>query len=326
MDAQPSELSVAVLNAERLLQYACAKGIDVPAELIATIVDAKKLLGTDDKDSATFDGQKAFWEALAGLTRITTPATTDSMQSNVAAEPFWFVRLWGAITRSPARPSTIARRAVGWAGIVATLALLCVGVLQLYADVGSSTVQEYAANKVRYEANHSLLPDTPNGTESPADAQRRAETAQLLERSTRQLDIMEIWLAKVPFLPKFKYDAGTPEHSQELLATTELILIVLRGFLLPVGWGFLGASLYVCRTLADDISKMAYSADHRMLHLSRYFLGAVAGFVVAKFSVALSGKPIEDVVQPYVLALLVGYSVDVLFSMFDKLISAFSNK
>jgi hypothetical protein len=321
-----TQLSNAIEDAERLLRYASAKGNTVPSELVSDIIDAKKLLAVNDTDESTFADQKKFWEALSKLTALTLPATIDSVRFAAATQTCWLARLWAWMTRSTARPTSMGERAVTWAGLIAATALIILGVLQLYADVGSSTVQEYSANKLKYEINHRLLPATPPQPESDADATLRAQTAQLLERSTRQLAEMDIWLRKVPLLPPFKNEPGTPEHSEEVLAQTDLILIVLRGFLLPIGWGFIGAALYVCRTLADDISKMSYSAEHRMLHFSRYSLGAVAGFVVAKFSVALSGKSIDDVVQPYVLALLVGYSVDVLFTMFDRIISAFSSR
>lgn len=320
------QLAQAVEGAQGLLRYACAKGMTVPGDVMKAIIESKKLLGLDDADAQTYADQQQFWDALTKLTALTAPATIDSVSYTQVTDAGWIAHLRSFITRRPIILSSVTQRAVRWAAIIAAVALLVVGALQLAADVGSAAVQNYATNKLKYETNHRLLQAVPPQPETEADARLRAENAQLLDASTQELAAMDLWLGKLPFVPGFKASPGTPEHSQELIVRTQLVLTVLRGFFLPILWGVLGASLYVCRTLADDISKMAYSAEHRMLHLSRYFLGAVGGFVVAKFSVALSGKSLDDVVQPYVLALLVGYSVDVLFSMFDKLISTFSNR
>jgi hypothetical protein len=325
-NATSSELVIAIEDAERLLRYASSKGTPVDTAIMGPIIGAKALLSVEDKDPTTYADQQKFWDALSKLTAITSPATINSVKFAQATSAGWIARARARVTGSPLQHSSMGQRAVRWAGVIALIVLLCVAVLQFYADVGSEAIQNYSANKLKYETNHRLLPATPPQPPTEADAKLRAETALLLDKSAQQLAALDIWLSKVPLLPPFKAEAGTPQHSQELLVTTDLILTVLRGFLLPIGWGLLGAALYVCRTLADDISKMSYSAEHRMLHVSRYFMGAVAGYVIAKFSIALSGKSLDDVVQPYVLALLVGYSVDVLFSMFDKLISAFSSR
>jgi hypothetical protein len=319
-------LSSAIQDSESLLRYASAKGLAIPPDVVSTIIGSKSLLSRDDKDPQTFADQQTFWDALAKLTTLTTPANIDSMAASAIRPPSVHSRLWAwVVKREPTRLSQ-GDHAVRLSGWFALVVLLLVGILQLYADLGSSTIQDYAVAKVKYETNRRLLPTTQPDNPTEADAKLRAETNLLLEQTKQQIQALDLWMKLVPFASAPTQRLGTPEHSQEVLAQTELVLLVLRGFLLPVGWGLLGAALYVCRTTADEIRTMSYSADNARLHLSRYFLGAVAGFVVSKFSVALSGKQLDDVVQPLVLALLVGYSVDVLFSMFDKLISAFSSK
>jgi hypothetical protein len=319
-------LASAIQDSESLLRYASANGKTVPPDVISTLVRSKSLLAADDKDSATFPDQQAFWDALAKLTALTTPTTIDAMAASAMRPPSLHSRIWAWATRREPTRLSQGDRAVRQSGWFALVVLLLVGVLQLYADLGSSTIQDYGAAKLKYETNRRILQGARPEGQTDADAQLRAETNLLLAQTTQEIAALDLWMKFVPFASVPTTPLETPEHARHAQAQAGLVLLVLRGFLLPVGWGLLGAALYVCRTTADEIRSMSYSADNARLHLSRYFLGAVAGFVVAKFSVALSGKQIDDVVQPLVLALLVGYSVDVLFSMFDRLIAAFSSK
>lgn len=191
-----------------------------------------------------------------------------------------------------------------------------------YVEIGSTTIRDYNANLAKYELNVRMLGSAKTDTQlSEADAARKAENELLRRQTERQILIME---TIIPW--KITSESGQVERAQAVLATTEWLLIVLRGFLLPALWGLIGAALYVSRTLADDLGNMSYTQDQATLHRSRYFLGAVAGFVVAKFSTVLSGRTSDDLIQPFVLALLVGYSVDLLFTLLNKLISTFTSK
>ena len=55
--ADCSELKESIADAQRLLQYASIKGIEVPPDLLAQIVGAQALSSTEPEDPATFKGQ-----------------------------------------------------------------------------------------------------------------------------------------------------------------------------------------------------------------------------------------------------------------------------
>lgn len=321
-DVNDTNLSAAVQDAQRLLNYASAKGIGLDEALVSDVVDARKLIGADKNDTSTFDLQKKFWKSLALLTVATAPASISSIQYTATTRTTLYLRLWAKLTRSQPECLPVGEIAVRRAGVIALISLFVVAVMLAYVEIGSTTIHDYSANLAKYERNQRMLPPAVSGAQpSEADVARRVENGLLREQTERQLLIMQMI---IPW--KLTGDPGTPEYAQAVMATTEWLLIVLRGFLLPALWGLIGAALYVSRTLADDLGNMSYTQDQATLHRSRYFLGAVAGFVVAKFSTVLSGRTSDDVIQPFVLALLVGYSVDLLFTLLNKLISTFTSK
>ncbi|MES2940944.1 MAG: hypothetical protein V4864_24910 [Pseudomonadota bacterium] len=318
-----SELAQAVEESQRLLRYASVKGIPLGDELVSDIVDAKALIGADENDSATFVQQKKFWQAQAKLAKETAPASIASIRFATKEEVPWWRRFRAWITRSVPEALPVGEIAVGRANLIALVWLVIVVALMAYSDTASKTLQSYTANQEIYEKNRRMLLLEGASAPSPEAANALKVANELLQiRTSRQLKIMDDWV----FWRTFPGEPDSQGHIQAVLVMTEWLLVVLRESLLPVLWGVIGAALYVLRTLAQDLASMSYSRDHATLHRSRYYLGAVAGFVVAKFSTAVSGKVLDDAVQPMVLALLVGYSVDVLFNLLNKLIEVFTPK
>lgn len=331
-------LVAAVVDAERLLRYASAKGIAVPKDVVEKIVSAKQLLSANGSDPATFKLQEEFWFALTQLSAATQPATLESLRyASTAPEPGRWDQLWSRLTRTRIASETMGeqavRRARGWA----LLGLVIVALLQAYYEVGTRTRSDYTAASRRYDSNVTLiaqtsatraaLPPAATATEAPSlkdkIAAAEAENTMLLENTERKLLLMRNMLLWVNWGPAEV--AGAHVLSQAILALLDGLLVVLGDFLLPLGWGFLGAALYVSRSLADDIKTMAYAPDRAILHRSRYFMGLVAGFAAAKFFTVLVDTQ-HGAVTPLALALLVGYSVEVLFTLLDKIIAAFSTR
>jgi hypothetical protein len=241
---------------------------------------------------------------------------------------------------------TIADVAVGHARTWALLGLLFVAIFQMYFEVGNTSVEgyiaankEFTSNAVAIESDKSEL-ERLNASLVPAQAQPAALSKKiadstvanqlLQEQIERKLSLIKNMLFWIDWpgqseakdsVPVDEYDAA-----QRIISVMEGVVIVLRDFVLPMGWGFLGAALYVSRSLAEDIRTVAYAPDRAIIYRSRYYMGMVAGFVVAKFFVPLVGAAGSSTITPLAFALLVGYSVEVLFTLFDKIIGAFSAK
>lgn len=342
--ADKTPLEEAVQDAQRLLEYASIKGVEVPADLVTQIVGAQTLLGRPSTEKETFGTQETFWAALAKLSALTKPATTESVRHAAASTPATWATLWAKVSRS--RASTPVMRstsevAVGQARFWALIGLLLVAVFQSYYEVGESTtakykeaqavvrtnidrVRELGTARVKAEAAKATADEISRLNREVAVSRLKIEEAN--EQTERRVHWMKAmlfwrdWTLKDPSDPQASFD-----QSQRILSVLEGMLTLLGAFILPITWSFLGAALYVSRALADDIRAMAYAPERAILHRSRYYMGMVAGFIAAKLFPTSTGIS-EGAVSTFAVALLVGYSVEVLFALLDRLISAFSTK
>ncbi|MDA8447321.1 hypothetical protein [Paracidovorax valerianellae] len=221
------------------------------------------------------------------------------------------------------------------------MGLLFVVALQAYYEVGQNTAAKYAqeqktviAEQERENELNKRRDEVGDGKGAEVELQKinqeLAKSIRIQDEATEQTRTRLHWMSAMLFWSKgLQAVDDTPpsetEKAQYILGILDGWLTLLRNFLLPIAWGFLGAALYVSRALADDIRAMAYASERAVLHGSRYYMGMVAGFVAAKFFPTSVGVELGEV-APFAVALLVGYSVEVLFSMLDRLIAAFSTK
>jgi hypothetical protein len=91
----------------------------------------------------------------------------------------------------------------------------------------------------------------------------------------------------------------------------------LNAWILPFLYGLLGASVYVMRDMLDPTTPtLGFAAA-----LLRVSLGGIAGIIIGWFSAALGGRPAEAggiALVPFSLAFVAGFSIDVLFSVLDR--------
>lgn len=335
-------LGESIADAQRLLQYASAKGIAIPADVMANIVQSQSLADKDPADTATYKLQQDFWAAFASLSHATEPATVESLKYELAQPPGVFAVLWAKIrgqTDTPSGP-TAAERAVGRARNWALIGLGLVAVFQAYFEVGNSTLTSFqdaqrlvAEKTVFVQSSDKQIEAATSAKQSPQEIAtlRKAHDAAQVERdqainaTDRRLRLMRRMMGWIDWEKQFAKDANAYEKTQTTLAVLQGYLLVLREFVLPMSWGFLGAALYVSRALAEDIRTTAYAPHRAVLFRTRYFMGTVAGFIVAKlFPVALGMN--NETITPLAMAMVVGYSVEVLFSFLEKLIATFSTK
>jgi hypothetical protein len=101
------------------------------------------------------------------------------------------------------------------------------------------------------------------------------------------------------------------------------VLGVFQGYLLPLLYGLTGAAAYVVRTLALETRERLYRRENGSAYALRLFLGALAGLAIGWFlkPEAVSGF---NAISPFALAFVAGYSVDLLFTLLDKIVNTFS--
>ncbi len=112
--------------------------------------------------------------------------------------------------------------------------------------------------------------------------------------------------------------------AEEDLITARFIQQTFQMFLLPFLYGLLGALMYVLRKLYEETETGSLVPPRSV---KKYFLrlpmGALSGVAIAWISNPSDGSGIRSL-QPYALAFVAGYGVEVLFSGLDRLVGAFS--
>ncbi len=121
-------------------------------------------------------------------------------------------------------------------------------------------------------------------------------------------------------------DSGQVYKKQK---SAEYALQILQKYVLPLLYGLLGASMFVMRSLAADIRDYTFSHERRVIYRLRLVMGALAGLVVGWLLVqndsgggGISAGSLAKNLAPLALALLAGYSVELVFALMDKIISS----
>jgi hypothetical protein len=114
---------------------------------------------------------------------------------------------------------------------------------------------------------------------------------------------------------------------QVALESASTALKSMSAYILPLQYGLVGATAYVLRTLGKEISDVTYTVVSNVRFLLRLILGMLSGISIGL--ILTPEKQPETVVPiavtPLAMAFLGGYSVELLFSAMDRLISAFSS-
>ncbi len=94
----------------------------------------------------------------------------------------------------------------------------------------------------------------------------------------------------------------------------------IQMYFLPLLYGLLGACMFVLRSLSREIKELTYTAESDINYRLRITTGALAGLSIGWFLTPDSDKALSGL-STFALSFLCGYSVEVLFSLMDKIIS-----
>lgn len=121
-----------------------------------------------------------------------------------------------------------------------------------------------------------------------------------------------------------RLDAEKLEYTRIITKTpSEFALEVLQNYLLPLLYGLLGAAIYALRSLTTEIENLTYEIGDDIEYGLRMALGALGGLGIGWF---LAPKDLAGFqsVSPLALSFIVGYNIDMLFSLMDRFIEGFS--
>jgi hypothetical protein len=100
----------------------------------------------------------------------------------------------------------------------------------------------------------------------------------------------------------------------------KIFLSLLNNYLIPLILGGLGASAYMVRRTLDDLSSSSYVLSSYHKHVMRLLLGAVLGVLGPLILFTNKEETLGNSFSPMVIALLMGYSIEFAFSLFDSTI------
>jgi len=159
-----------------------------------------------------------------------------------------------------------------------------------------------------------------------ADPIRNSTIESLKQAGERSLHDLNTWAG---ILPKWASTSEVQEASEDLSSetvarlTSQRMIANLQKVILPMLYGLLGSLVYVVRHVAKSAAARLFRHETIIEHLVRPLIGVVAGFVIGWFMAPDKAGVIADPsVAPFALAFVGGYSVEVLFTILDRITDA----
>ncbi|WP_281560264.1 hypothetical protein [Thalassomonas sp. RHCl1] len=349
------EIEQVIHDGQKLLSYIARCGnTRLDPEVTEVIINAKHQLGKKEWSSAD---ETLFLVNYDKLAEVVYPVTVESLDAilpeKMLSQTPEGEKKKGMSGHSGKRPVTRAEAAVAWYRrytLVALILLLLTQVYHLFGKDLSTNLHDIFSEREMNQAALSKL---------ETDSQEAGVLADKVERLNQQLDANykllmiwnQIWSLGGTFsdsLPRYfqsKYELTKKSLSRDLeangdkLDTLELerslhqarilffenilaadaILQVLQGYILPLMYGLLGAFIFVLRSLMREIKALTYTFSSEIKYRLRLTLGALGGMVIGWFLKPEEANALASL-SPMALAFLMGYNVDVLFSLMDKVI------
>lgn len=352
MDAITSGCS----DADLLARYLVREGATLKPEHLAAVAKAQAGAAAGTlSDQAKSD----FYLAYSELAKLAAPVTAESLCACSDDCATNWKRWWW----SAPRPVSLAERAVLKHHTWAAIALGTLLVVQVYWLVGStllSGLQDVSSPKppATSAPQSQATPATnaqPRPTSSATKAgddtdtdQYKAEMAKGVEQSrvNTHVWLLSVWSSVWKWFPDLyrpgppkKDPAANPNDSApppenagaksnrqwELVIGTRFVLDILQTYVLPLLYGWVGAMAFVVRSLIAAIKNRTFRVELNVEYRLRVYLGLLAGLMIGWFLKPKAGSAQFGVADlaPAAIAFLAGYSVEILFSTMDRLVSGF---
>jgi len=318
----------AVKEMELLLAHATEAGRVIDEQRIKVLVNAKRAVKAGTIKPAQ---EIAFWHEFQELGQELLPITVASLK---ATSP--------EIGPDAKSQKSHANRAVRRYQIWSVVALVSLLVIQIYTIFGSKTVADIQELSRKIDAETLKIDDLTRRLAEVTGEESANLVVEIRNADTRLNQMNDVLFASYDLLVVWfpvKYESRDPTSGQiaQYLQAGQIILESLSTYVLPLLYGLLGACVYVLRTLSIEIKNLIYTIESDIRFQLRIYLGALAGLAIGWFSPSGSTAGFIDgadggtggtllSIGPVALAFLAGYSVELLFSAMDTIITAFSKK
>lgn len=282
-----SEKGIATLIEEGylMLHYVARHGeLTIEPQIASGIQQAKSKLGTRQW---TAEEETQLLQSYDKLAKQIYPVTLESIQ---------------AVDMKYHRGNKVASGAskvIVWYRRYTVVTLLCLLCVQMYYLFGFALTQSLA----QYTQT-----DIEASLQQNANQQANYE---LLKRWN------QIWLiGQTLSLDGTDLDEPNVIYSANIIAAHS-VLQMLQSYILPLLYGLLGAFIFVLRSLLLQVRSLTYTASREIGYRLRLTLGCLAGMIIGW---VLKPEMGEMTLSPMALAFLAGYSIEVLFTLLDRLI------
>jgi len=110
-------------------------------------------------------------------------------------------------------------------------------------------------------------------------------------------------------------------YGQSLREAVSVVYGAITSCILPVLYALLGACAYLLMKMGEDIKKRRFVKSHA--DMARFVIAGIGGGIVGLFNFAIA-QPVS--VSPLAVAFLVGYAVDVFFTLLQTLVVNFTRR
>jgi hypothetical protein len=320
-----------VADATALLYHAVATGKVVAPEIRDPIIRARPAPTGDQAVSQ--EEESAFLDAYSHLAHLVAPVTAATLRATsrhqVSRSPL--ARLFRL--RSGSDAQIVAFRF----GFLALCLLLVIGVGEWERTFISAIIaSQDELMKVREEHRSGRLGlrlldeqiralDTDRGRQNTASAavrgglvaQREELDARLARLREQQLGLEERIRQGYATLNRFVPFVNWAELRNVIVPIASMI----GGFFLPVLYGALGTLAYILRAIYGQMVERSFDPRQTGEFIVRIFLGMLSG-ITLQWIFVRDGGPFPGGITPAVLAFIGGYSVELLFTAIDRLLTA----
>lgn len=344
-------LSRALIDAQLLLMIAAERAIPIDPAIVRAVLAAEDAF---QKGFITPELSSNFWQAYEALSRALKPISIDSIRATHGLDRHTPGLIRALKTRAG---SPFTRKSVSHYKLLALITLLSLIALQIFWSVGNNLVTDIREQTERITTlEHQILTTLP-----PTGDQKTAATAELQSlrdqvasvKAWRDAEIVELkswnslWSQLFPFgdariSGQGFYDLSKDAQTHIHFVSAQYMLHAISAYLLPVLYGLLGASFYVLRQLPRDIEALTFSLNSHIEYSLRIAQGPLAGIMAGYFFVTApvdlhsytssqNGSAVgglsavaADIVDfsPLAIAFLAGYSVELIFYVIERIISA----
>jgi hypothetical protein len=309
------KLKDSITEAQSLLAYAARSGITIDIGMVGTITaTASKFASANG--SISDQEETAFWMAFDALAKTLAPVNVSSIMATMDSNTSSGRHLFGipVVRWSPARWAVFQYTMLAYAALVILIPI------QIYWLVGVVITSDIQATETTYTQLQSSV------DKSDQKEQQMTHQQFQIESGYKLLEIWSsFWEKSVEELAPACKNVDA-EHSSVCMKTSReksasVVLRILQQYFLPMLYGLLGATVYILRTLANQIRCRCYSNSCDIDFRIRLFLGTLGGLVSAWFLTPDVANGIFKSLSPFAIAFLTGYSVELMFAAMDRIIS-----